>query len=94
MILFKNDMISVIQQLEMRKDVLNMAGKILDPTVDQAVKTVKKVATVLAIVIIAAYVVLSAFYTVGETEAVVITTFGKASLVNEKGLHFKNLFMH
>lgn len=93
MILFKNDMISVIQQLEMRKDVLNMAGKILDPTVDQAVKTVKKVATVLAIVIIAAYVVLSAFYTVGETEAVVITTFGKASLVNEKGLHFKIPFI-
>lgn len=35
----------------------------------------------------------SSFYTVGETESVVITTFGKATLVDEKGLHFKIPFM-
>lgn len=38
-------------------------------------------------------VVLSSFYTVGETESVVITTFGKATLVDEKGLHFKIPFV-
>lgn len=37
--------------------------------------------------------VFSSFYTVGETESVVITTFGKATLVDEKGLHFKIPFI-
>ena len=37
--------------------------------------------------------VFSSFYTVGETESVVITTFGKATLVDEKGLHFKIPFV-
>lgn len=32
--------------------------------------------------------IFSSFYTVKETESVVVTTFGKASLVDEKGLHF------
>lgn len=36
---------------------------------------------------------LTSFYTVKETESVVITTFGKASLVDEKGLHFKLPFI-
>ena len=35
----------------------------------------------------------SAFYTVSETESVVLTTFGKATLVDEKGLHFKIPFV-
>lgn len=38
-------------------------------------------------------VILSSFYTVRETESVVITTFGKADLVSEKGLHFKIPFI-
>ncbi len=33
--------------------------------------------------------VFSSFYTVSETESAVVTTFGEAKLVEEKGLHFK-----
>lgn len=32
-------------------------------------------------------------YSIGETESVVLTTFGKASVVEEKGLHFKIPFI-
>lgn len=35
----------------------------------------------------------SSFYTVDETEYAVVTTFGKASAANEKGLHFKIPFV-
>ena len=38
---------------------------------------------------VVAICIISSFYTVKETESVVITTFGKATLVDEKGLHFK-----
>lgn len=38
-------------------------------------------------------VILESVYTVRETESVVITTFGKASLVDDKGLHFKIPFI-
>ena len=48
-----------------------------------------KVILVMAIIFIAA----NSIYTVEETEAAVITTFGKASLMNEKGLHFKIPFV-
>lgn len=47
----------------------------------------------IVVVIVAMTVILSAFYTVGETESVVVTTFGKATLVDEKGLHFKIPFI-
>lgn len=47
----------------------------------------------IVVVIAAMTVILSAFYTVGETESVVVTTFGKATLVDEKGLHFKIPFI-
>lgn len=40
-------------------------------------------------VIIVLYLAGSCYYTVSETESVVITTFGKATLVDERGLHFK-----
>lgn len=35
----------------------------------------------------------SSTYTIDETESAVVTTFGKASLVEEKGLHFKLPFI-
>lgn len=47
----------------------------------------------IVVAIVAVTVILSAFYTVGETESVVVTTFGKATLVDEKGLHFKIPFI-
>ena len=47
----------------------------------------------IVVAIVALTVILSAFYTVGETESVVVTTLGKATLVDEKGLHFKIPFV-
>lgn len=63
---------------------------------DRAAGAGKKVGKTILIffaVVFAFIAVLSSFYTVGETESVVITTFGKATLVNEKGLHFKIPFV-
>lgn len=63
---------------------------------EKKVKAKKKIGgtiKIVAIVLVLLIVVGSSFYTVGETESVVITTFGKASLVNEKGLHFKLPFI-
>lgn len=70
-----------------------MAEKILDPARDEVVKKIKKAAIVIVVAVMAFSIISSAFYTVGETEAVVITTFGKASIENEKGLHFKIPFI-
>ncbi len=35
----------------------------------------------------------SSVYTINETESAVITTFGKATLIEKKGLHFKIPFI-
>lgn len=51
-------------------------------------RKIPKVAGTIAAAIVVVIIILSSFYTVGETESVVITTFGKATLVDEKGLHF------
>lgn len=48
---------------------------------------------IVIVVIFAASVFFGSFYTVNETESVVLTTFGKAALVDEKGLHFKIPFI-
>ncbi len=48
-----------------------------------------KVIIVIAILLIG----LDSIYTVEETESAVITTFGKAELMSEKGLHFKIPFI-
>lgn len=56
----------------------------------------KKVAKIVIAVMAGVFAVIliaSSAYTVKETESVVITTFGKASLVDEKGLHFKIPFI-
>lgn len=39
------------------------------------------------------FTAMSSFYTVKETESAVVTTFGKAQIVDEKGLHFKIPFI-
>jgi len=54
-------------------------------------KSLKKksgIAVWVFVFVVALFVVFSSFYTVSETESVVLTTFGKATLVDEKGLHF------
>lgn len=45
------------------------------------------------IVILVAMTIFSGFYTVSETESAVVTTFGQAKLVEDKGLHFKIPFI-
>ena len=48
----------------------------------------------IVVAVIAVLVLLQqSVYTISETEAVVITTFGKAQLIEEKGLHFKIPFI-
>lgn len=59
----------------------------------KAAKKIKNITCTILIIIVAVIAIGSSFYTVGETESVVITTFGKASLVDEKGLHFKIPFI-
>ncbi len=59
----------------------------------KAVKKIKNITCTILIIIVAVIAIGSSFYTVGETESVVITTFGKASLVDEKGMHFKIPFI-
>ena len=54
---------------------------------------VKKIVAGVAVGVVAVILIASSAYTVKETESVVITTFGKASLVDEKGLHFKIPFI-
>ena len=44
---------------------------------------------VIILVIVVLYLASLSYFTVSETESVVITTFGKATLVSERGLHFK-----
>ena len=47
-----------------------------------------KLIIIIPIVLILAFLLLTSFYTVGETERAVITTFGKVTAVKEAGLQF------
>ena len=51
-------------------------------------KKVGGIITVAVLLIAALFLIGNSVYTVDETESVVVTTFGKAQLVDEKGLHF------
>ncbi len=48
-----------------------------------------KLLVLIPILLILAFLVFTSFYTVGETERAVITTFGKVTAVKEAGLQFK-----
>ncbi|MBE6890922.1 MAG: FtsH protease activity modulator HflK [Ruminococcaceae bacterium] len=54
-------------------------------------KTLKygKFIVLIPILLILAFLVFTSFYTVGETERAVITTFGKVTAIKEAGLQFK-----
>jgi len=62
-------------------------------TARNSVKKTGKIIGTVFVVLILAGIIFSSFYTVSETESVVLTTFGSASLVDEKGLHFKIPFL-
>lgn len=53
---------------------------------------IKKLPIVILVIFLLA-VINSCYFTVSETESVVVTTFGKATLVDERGLHFKLPFI-
>jgi len=71
----------------------NEKPPIIDPdNLGKKAPSAKKVGRIILWVCLGIFVLvtISSFaYTVEETESVVITTFGKAKLVDEKGLHFK-----
>ena len=48
-----------------------------------------KFVIIIPIILILAFIIFTSFYTVGETERAVITTFGKVTAVKEAGLQFK-----
>lgn len=52
-----------------------------------------KVVVTVIIILIAVITIGGSFYTINETESAVVTTFGKAALIEEKGLHFKLPFI-
>ncbi len=54
---------------------------------------VKALVILVLVIIAAAILIRSSVYTIRETEAAVVTTFGSASLVEDKGLHFKIPFI-
>lgn len=55
-------------------------------------KIINLICTIAVGIIVLSFVV-SGFYTVNEAESAVVTTFGAAKLVEEKGLHFKMPFV-
>jgi len=55
-------------------------------------KLTATIATIILIIFVV-ITIFSGFYTVNETESAVVTTFGQAKLVEDKGLHFKIPFM-
>lgn len=56
-------------------------------------KKTLRVIGVIIVILIAFNLVNSCYYTIDETMSAVVTTFGKATLVEEKGLHFKLPFI-
>jgi len=57
------------------------------------VKAVAKIVKVVAIVIVLLIIGFNSYYTIGEQEQAVVTTFGKPEKVDSPGLHFKVPFI-
>ena len=56
-------------------------------------KKIALIAVLVVVVLLAAFAGLNAFYTIGEQENAVVTTFGVPETVTEPGLHFKIPFV-
>lgn len=56
-------------------------------------ESIAKWITLILVILVIVSLAQASYYTVRETESAVVTTFGKASLVDEKGLHFKIPFV-
>jgi len=63
------------------------------PDMGEVFKKNGKMAWTILLIAAILFVLANSVYTVDETESAVVTTFGKATLVDEKGLHFKIPFI-
>lgn len=66
---------------------------IYDPERQKRLKTVKRIALIVAAVVVVLVIVGNCWYTVGEQEQAVLTTFGRAEAITTPGLHFKFPFI-
>lgn len=64
-----------------------------DPDKKDQMKSFGKIAKIAIAVIVVLILFFSSFYTIGEQEQAVLTTFGVAKSVTESGLHFKIPFV-
>ena len=64
-----------------------------DPQKNDQMKTFGKIAKIAVAVIVVLILLFGSFYTIGEQEQAVLTTFGVAKSVTESGLHFKIPFV-
>lgn len=64
-----------------------------NPRPDVDTRKVSKIVLIVAAVIATLVIIGQAFYTIGEQEQAVVTTFGVPSCVSEPGLHFKIPFV-
>ena len=55
--------------------------------------SIGRIVLTIVVILFAIITLGNSFYTINETESAVVTTFGKATLVEEKGLHFKIPFI-
>ena len=56
-------------------------------------KAVTRIVKIVAVIIVAAIFGFNCYYTIGEQEQAVVTTFGRPEAVSEPGLHFKIPFI-
>ncbi len=64
-----------------------------DPQKNDQMKTFGRIAKIAVAVIVVLILLFGSFYTIGEQEQAVLTTFGVAKSVTESGLHFKIPFV-
>lgn len=64
-----------------------------DPQKNDQMKTFGRIAKIAVAAIVVLVLFFSSFYTIGEQEQAVLTTFGVAKSVTESGLHFKIPFV-
>ncbi len=65
------------------------ADIVIDPEAKKAASTLFQITKWFVVIILLVVTAFNSVYSVKETETAVVTTFGKAAVVEEKGLHFK-----
>ena len=82
------------ESVKICKSSINMEGTLIyDPEKERRMKKIRKVVLAVAAVLVVLIIAGNCWYTVGEQEQAVLTTFGKAEAVTTPGLHFKLPFL-